>query len=172
MAQQNNTIQGITPFGQNPLPPKQVPWQWGQHQSIKAKQIKLSKVNIKNPGTLSNIATATGTIGAGSTLFVTDTLTPQAPHGTEMNFAIPYVAVYEGTAATPARQIFPVLGGSQSWGSYSFMADYDWNIFSTTVPGSVISDINLTIHNNMGAAGTFFYVSQYKYLNFNSGTVT
>lgn len=169
---ENNSVNN----GQPPIRKDQpvipvVPWKYGIKQKIQVKQGKFSRINVKNPGTVSNAATAIGTIQAGSTLFVIDTLTPQSPHGTEMNFAIPYIAVYEGTAAIPNRQIYPVLGGSQSWGSYSFMADNDWNTFGTTIPGSVISTINLTIHNNMGGAGTFFYVSAWKYLNFNSGTV-
>lgn len=159
------------PSSPGSLPPRQTPWQFGMNQKIQTRQIKVSRINVKLPGTISNVATATGTVGAGSTLFVTDTLTPQPPHGTDMNFAIPYVAVYEGTAAIPNRQIYPLLGGSQSWGSYSFQNDLDWNTFGTSIPGSIISTSNLTIHNNMGAAGTFFYVSQWKYLNFNSGTV-
>lgn len=162
---------GRPPIGQNSTVIPVVPWKYGIQQKIQVKQGKFSRVNIKSPGTLSNQATATGTIGAGSTLFVTDTLTPQSPHGTEMNFAIPYLAVYEGTSAIPNRQIYPLLGGSQNWGSYSFQNDFDWNTFSTITPGSIISVANLTIHNNMGGAGTFFYVSQWKYLNMNSGTV-
>lgn len=161
------------PISRDKVPPeKYVPWEWGSRQKIATKQIRLSKVNVKNPGTLSNIATAQGTIGPGSTLFIIDTLTPLPPHINEMNFAVPQVAVYEGTAAVPNRQIYPVLGGSQSYGSYSFQADNDWNSFVTTTPGSIISAYNLTIHNNMGGAGTFFYVSQFKYFNFNSGTAT
>lgn len=162
---------GQVPTIQNePITPI-VPWKYGIQQKLQVKQGKFSRINIKSPGTLSNQAIAIGTIGAGSTLFVTDTLTPQSPHGTEMNFAIPYVAVYEGTAATPNRQIYPLLGGSQGWGSYSFQNDFDFNTFATASPGSVISASNLTIHNNMGAAGTFLYVSIWKYLDFNSGTV-
>ncbi len=172
---QNNNVNianiGVPPIRQNDSVTPVVPWKYGVQQKIQAKRAKFSQINVKNPGTVSNIASATGTIGAGSTLFVIDTLTPQTPHGTEMNFAIPYLAVYEGTSAIPNKQIYPILGGSQSWGSYSFQNDLDWNTFATASPGSVISVNNLTIHNNMGAAGTFFYVSQYKYLNFNSGTV-
>lgn len=177
MAQQNN----INPFGQplnspidsqGQIPTPLVPWKEGIYQKIQSKQAKFSKINIKNPGTLSNQATSTGTIGAGSTLFVVDTLTPQSPHGTEMNFAIPYVAVYEGTAAVIAHQLYPIIGASQNYGSYSITSDFDWGTFSTTNPGSVISAYTTQIHNNMGAAGTFFYVSQWKYLNMNSGTIT
>ena len=167
---QDNEINQSFPI-QGTLPPKVVPWKYGIQQKIQAKQAKFSRINIKNPGTVSNQASLISTIGAGSTQFITDTLTPQSPHGTEMNFAIPFVAVYEGTAAVPNRQIYPLLGGSQSWGSYSFQCDNDWNTFATAIPGSIISAVNMTIHNNMGGAGTFFFVSQYKYLNFNSGTV-
>lgn len=160
------------PISRKQIPDKYTPFQFGRTQKIATKQIKLSKVNVTNPGTLSNIATALGTIGAGSTLFITDTLNPLPPHVNQMNFAIPYVAVYEGTNAQAARQIYPILGGSQGYGSYSFMADNDWNQFVTDTPGSIESAYNLTIHNNMGAAGTFLYVSQFKYFNFNSGTVS
>jgi|SRR6185437_2438372 len=169
----NNAINNNAPPINNvPIPQSQVPWKFGINQRLQVKQAKFSKINIKSPGTISNSATLTGTIGAGSTQFITDTLTPQSPHGTEMNFAIPYLAVYEGTAAIPNRQIYPTLGGSQSYGSYSFMCDNDWNTFSTATIGSVISAFTMTIHNNMASPGTYYFVSQYKYLNLNSGTVT
>ncbi len=153
-------------------PTKVPPWVAGFNQRINTSRMKFSQVNIQNPGTLSSIATALATIGAGSTSFVTDTLTPQTPHGTEMNFAIPYIAVYEGTAATPANQIYPTIGASKNYGSYTIYSDYDWNTFSTnTTPGSITSVYVTTIHNNMGASGTIFYVNQWKYLNLTSGTV-
>lgn len=169
--QKNAIILGQPPVRQEQPPTPMVPWKYGNTQKIQVKQGKFSRINIKNPGTLSNIATQTGTIGAGSTLFVVDTLTPQPPHGTDMNFAIPYVAVYEGTSAIIANQLYPILGGSKSYGSYTISSDFDWGTFSTFVPGSVISAYTTMVHNNMGAAGTFFYVSQWKYINVNSGTV-
>ncbi len=177
MARQDNTINDYgqpldSPINQQgSLPTPVVPWKYGINQKLQYKQGKFSRLNIKNPGTNSNQASLTSTIGAGSTQFITDTLIPQPPHGTEMNFAIPYVAVYEGTAATPNRQIYPILGGAQNYGSYAFQCDNDFNTFSTILPGSVISVFTMQIHNNMASPGTFFFVSQFKYLNFNTGTV-
>lgn len=155
----------------NLVPPGTVPWQFGFNQKIQTKRMKFSVVNINNPGTISNQAVQTGTAGAGSTLFVVDTLVPQPPHGTAMNFAIPYVAVYQGTSAIINNQIYPILGSNINYGSWSIQSDFDFGTFSTFNPGSVISAYTTTVHNNMGAAGTFFYVSQWKYLNLNSGTV-
>lgn len=153
------------------LPQSQVPWVYGQLQKLQAKRIKLSSIQIKNPGTISNQATATGTVQAGSTLFVIDTLTPQPPHGTEMNFAIPYVAVYQGTSANAANLIYPGMGSNISYGSWTINSDFDFFNFSNTNPGSVTSVYNTIVHNNMGVAGTFFYISIWKYLNLNNGTV-
>lgn len=159
------------PASAGTLPPPQTPWQWGMYQKVQTRQVKVSKINVRNPGTISNLATTVGTAGAGSTLFVIDTLTPQPPHGTEMNFAVPYVAVYQGTSAVIANQIYPILGSNISYGSWTISSDFDWGTFSTSIPGSVISVYTTTIHNNMGASGTFFYANQWKYLNFNSGTI-
>lgn len=160
------------PVSEDKTPPQKYnAWQFGRTQKIAAKQAKFSKINVKNPGSISSLTTLTGTIGAGSTLQFSNTLTPLAPHANEMNYAIPYIAVYEGTAAIPTNQLFPKIGSGKSFGSYSFQGENDWNLLSQIAPGSVISAYSLVIHNNMGAAGTVFCVSQFKYLNFNSGSV-
>jgi hypothetical protein len=159
------------PIAQGQVVPAIPPWQEGVGQKIQAKQVKLSRANLLNPGTLSALKTVTGTISSGSTQQITHTLVFQSPHGTELNFAIPYISVYEGTAAIANRQVYPILGTSQTYGSYSISGGFDYHAFATTTPGSVISAYSLLIHNNMNSSGTYYYISQYKYLNFNSGTV-
>lgn len=159
------------PIAQGTVSPAIPPWQYGVKQKIQAKQAKFSKINLTMPGTLSVSKIVTGTISAGSTQSITHSLAFQTPHAQDINYAIPYIAVYEGTAAIPARQIYPILGGSQSYGSYSISGGFDFNVFGTTLPGSTVSAYSLQIHNNMGGAGTYYYISQYKYFNFNSGTV-
>ena len=159
------------PIAQGTIAPPLPPWQDGVKQKIQAKQAKFSRINLTNPGTLSVAKTVTGTIGAGSTQQITHSLTFQSPHGTDLNFAIPYIAVYEGTAPITNRQIYPLLGTLQSYGTYSFQGGFDYEVFKSTIPGSVVSAYSLQIHNYATIAGTYYYISQYKYLNFNSGTV-
>lgn len=159
------------PISQGSTPPIVVPWKYGVGQKIQGKQITSSSLVIKSPGTLSTLNTLLSTIGAGSTQFLTYTLTTQAPHGTELNFAIPYVSCYEGTSALPSRQVYPILGTAQKYGTYTISGDFDYNNFATASSGSVISSYSLMVHNNDAGAGTYLFVSQYKYLNFSSGTV-
>ena len=161
-----------SPIAQVPYQ-RQVPWEFGINQRIQTKQIKTSRVNIKNAIILSAGANTTGTIGAGSTSIITNTLTPNIPHANEINFAMPFAALYQGTAAIQANQIWPTLGASGTWGNWTIQAGYDYDNFAfRTTPGSVNSNLLLTIHNNQGIAGTVYYISIFKYLQYNNGTVT
>lgn len=161
------------PIGQ-PTSPQQkyAPWQFGRTQKIAAKQIRLSKVNVKNSIQLSAQATAQGTFGNGQTLFLSTTLTPNPPHIYDINFAIPYIGIYQGTSANGAFQIYPALGGSITPGAYTPIGNMDFQAFAQATPGSVESAWSGYIINNSAGNQTILFVTEWKYINFNSGTVS
>lgn len=160
------------PVSRDRTPPeKYTPWQFGRTQKIAAKQARFSRFDIKNPGSISFLTTTIGTIAAGSTFNYTATLTPLSPHANEINYAFPYIAVYAGTIKNAANQLYPALGTSQTWGNYLFQGASDWQVMASTIPGTVTNAYTLAIHNATGSPGTVFIVSQFKYLNFNSGSV-
>ena len=152
------------------LPTKQIPWQWGQQQKIQAKQVKLSRVNIKFPFQRSAQANASGSIGNGITLTFNTTLTPQSPHANEMNYAIPYVAIYWNTAGNGNLQIWPTLGTIPGT-AFTVQAGYDWHLWSAQTPGSVISSFSGAITDNNMGNGTIQVVTQWEFINLNTGTV-
>lgn len=150
-------------------PTKQAPWIFGFNQKIQTNRGKFSVINIQNAAMLSNNAVNYGTFANGSVLFLSTTLTPQSPHGTEINLAVPYVAIYQGSFVNsfdPNFQIFPTIGGSVTPFSYSVQGNTDWHLYNGTT-----SAWGGAILNNTGATGTISFVTQWKYLNINSGTV-
>ena len=151
---------------------KYVPWQFGRSQRIQGRQIKVSKLNAKNVLQVSQQATAQGTFGNGATLNISTTLTPNAPHANELNFATPYIALYQGTAAIPNNQIYPAIGGSITPGQYLVYGDFDFNSFGTSQPGSIISTWSGYITNVSAGNQSLLLVTQWKFVNMNSGSVT
>lgn len=166
-----STFDKLPPMGQpNPNAPK-VPYVFGLQQAIESKYQKSSRLSIRNPGALSNQATSSVASGNGTTSFFNTSLTPQTPHGTEMNFAIPYMTIYWNTAGVGSLQIWPNIGSGITPGAFTTQAWFDWHAFSATAPGSVISQVSGAITNVSGGNGTLQLVTQWKYLSFNSGTV-
>lgn len=151
---------------------KQVPWEWGINQKIQAKQVRLSRANIKFPFQLSDQATGSGVIGNGTTLNFTTTLTPNAPHANEINFAIPYVAIYWNTAGIGTAQIWPQLGAGVPGTAFTVTAGFDWHLFSLGVPGSVIASFSGNITDNSMGNGTIQLVTQWEFINFNTGSMS
>lgn len=151
-----------------------VPWKFGLQQKIQTRQMKASNVAIRSFVKLSNSALGLGTIANNATAFLTTSLTPQTPHATDPNFAIAYVGVFVGTSPSSydsAQQIYPILGGSQSAGNWDIRGDYDYNGVGGTLSGT-ISVWHGMIKNTSGATGTVQFVTRWKYIDFNNGTVT
>lgn len=159
------------PSARSQTPDKYTPFQFGREQKIATKKIRISKVDIRTPFGLSAQATAQGASGNGTTSIFQTTLTPQPPHNNEMNFAIPYVAIYWNHSGQGVWQIWPYQGGSITNGtSFSITAGYDWHNFSIQTPGSVIASFSGIITNNNMGNGTIQLVTQWQYANFNYGT--
>lgn len=166
-----STFDKLTTIGQKNLTPPKIPYVFGIQQGIESKYQKSSRLSIKTPGTLSNNAAGFGTFGNGGSLFLSTTLTPQTPHGSEMNFAIPYVAIYQGSYPLSGTvdahfQIYPTIGGSVTPFSYVVQGFFDWHLTDGT-----ISAWGGAIQNNTGSTGTITFITQWRYLSFNSGTV-
>ena len=150
---------------------KNVPWKQGVVQNIQQNRIRMSQANIKNFVMTSNTSSASGGISNGVTLFLDTTLTPLAPHQNDVNFAQLYVGVYQGTAAVPAFQIYPQAGGSITPGAYTVGGDYNYTTFATATP-QALSAWSGMITNNSAGAQTIYFITQWKYLQYNNGTVT
>lgn len=105
--------------------------EFSARNQIQSRSALLSNVNIKNFIIVSETATASGTIGNGVTLFLSSDLTPDSPHQFEVNHGQPYVAIYQGTAAVSANQIYPVYGSNITPGSYTVQGALDYNAFGT-----------------------------------------
>lgn len=162
-----------SPISPGTLPLKQTAWEFGNYQKIQAKQVKASRMNIRSPFQLSAQATGSGIIGNGTTLLFKTTLTPNAPHANEMNFAIPYVAIYWNTAGVGSLQIFPTVGaGITSGTAFSVEAGYDWHLFSSQTPGSIIASFAGKITDNSMGNGTIQLVTQWQFANFNTGSAS
>lgn len=163
-----------SPITLGSLPEKIVAYQLGIQQRIQTKRIKTSAVSIASfVNFLSSTALALGTVSSGGSAFLSTTLTPQSPHATDPNFAIAYLGVFVGTSSSSyqaAQQLYPTVGGSQTPGKWDIRGDYDYNGANGTLSGT-ISAWNGVVINNSGATGTIQFVTRWKYINFNAGTV-
>lgn len=132
---------------------------------VQTKKIRASRVDIQEFIQNSEIATASGTFGNGQAVTVSTTLTPQVPFQNDPNFAIPYVAMYEGTAAVGSMQIYPRQGAGISVGDYNIYSGFDISSFNGT--NSV-----WRAHVENVAAGDvdIYFQSQWKYIYYNAGT--
>lgn len=160
------------PISREKTPPtKYNPWEFGRNQKIAGKQIRISKLIVKSGFGLSLLGSAIGTITNGGTKRLQSILYPLAPHANELTFGMPYVALYQGTRALSGNQIYPALGGSIGGTAYNVVGGMDYNNFGTFIPGSINSVWSGYIINNSGATGTILFVTQWKHINFNSGSI-
>ncbi|MDE1868230.1 MAG: hypothetical protein KGI08_11060 [Thaumarchaeota archaeon] len=160
-----------SPVSNNAMkPPTQPAWQFGLKQKIQAHRIKATSVTLKDFVQLSNNSTASFSFsGTGQTVSFSTTLTPNPPIGTFSNFAVPYIAIYQGTTNDANFQIYPGIGGSLLSGNYHCYGGFDWHTYDGT-----ISAYSVTVENvNVGTpTAKLFFVSQWKWLRYIPGTIS
>ncbi len=181
MPQQKNTtaldkymFPSDAPISQGTLPPIEIPYEWGLRQKIQTRQAKLSKINLGTFVQLSNTALTLGTLANNASADLTTSLTPQSPHAQVPNFAIAYVGVFIGTSSSSydtTTQVYPTLGGSETAGNWDVRGDYDYNGVGGTLAGTISAWTGIIV-NKSGATGTVQFITRWKYININSGTVT
>ena len=120
-------------------------------------------INIPNLIQPSNIATAQGSVVAGADVVVTFTLTPNVNTlGTAYkNFADPYVAIYEGTAAVAANQIWPYTGANITAGKFPCQGGNDYRTYTRT--NSVFT---VNIENTTGTTANIYAEGDWKILSY------
>ena len=131
---------------------------------IQTRKLRISQTNINDFITNSDVSTASGTFGTGQALFVSTSLTPNIPYQMFPNFAVPYVAIYQGTAASAAFQIYPTSGGSITPSQYSITGSFDWHDYQ----GDVGSYWSGQIQNVSAGAQSVYFVTQWKYILYNT----
>lgn len=136
---------------------------------IQSRFALLSNINIKNFVQVSGTASATAATGNGTTSFLSSALTPDPPHQNDVNFAVPYVAIYQGTAATGANQIYPTTGASITPGAYTVQGGLDFHGFGTS-DLQTLSIWKGTITDNSAGNQTFLFATFWKWLIYNSST--
>ena len=166
-----NLDNNLMPIG-SPITEKKgvAPWKMGVDQRLQQNRIITSQVNIKDFIQVSGTASATGAIGNGTTLFLQTALTPEPPHQTDVNFADPYIALYQGTAAVGSLQIYPTLGAGITPGDYTVQGGLDYHGFGTAIP-QALSIWKGVITDNSAGNQTILFASVWKWSLYNSGTV-
>jgi hypothetical protein len=141
--------------------------QFESQYEVQTRRVQASQIYIRNFVQLSSSASATGTIGNGTTLTLTSTLSPQTPHQFDPNFAVPFVALYQGTVAIGSAQLYPKIGSGITPGAYTIQGGLDYHTYDGTnsVWGGAITD-------NSAGNQTILFVTQWKWIWYNNGTVT
>lgn len=133
---------------------------------VQARFLRATQTNLKNFIQLSGSASVTGTFGNGALLYLQTTLTPVPPHQNDQNFALPYVALYQGTTATGTGQIYPQLGAGIGTDIYRIYGGLDFQNFNGT--NSVWSGV---IHNVAGGNVTILFATRWRYVYYNQGSI-
>ena|SRR3990167_8275973 len=141
------------------LPPEILGVEFDTGYEVQTKSIRISRL-IKN----GNIATASGSFDTATSVTVSITLNPNV-QDSQPNFALPFVAIYTGTAAVAANQLYPRFGASIANTKYAIHSGFDfrgWDGINTV--------FRVNIENNSGTTSSIFAQAQYKIINYGFGT--
>ena len=141
--------------------------EFNSRNEIQSRFALLSNINVKNFVIISGTASGTGAIGNGTTLYLSTTLVPDPPHQFDINYADPYLAVYQGTAADSAYQIYPTYGGSVTPGAYTVQGGLDFHGLGTSNP-QTLSIWKGTITDNSAGNQTILFATVWKWLQYNA----
>lgn len=132
---------------------------------VQLKKIRTSRVDIKDFVHNSNRATATGSFNTGDVLYLSTILTPKNEFKRDPNFAIPFLAIYQGTPSGTS-QIYPGQSPEVGTGNYAVAGDLD--------AGADFDGTNsvwkASIENIAAGAVSITFITQWKYLFYNAGT--
>jgi hypothetical protein len=130
---------------------------------VQLKKIRTSRVDIKDFVHNSNRATATGSFNTGEVLYLTTTLSPKNEFKNDPNFAVPFLAVYQGSPSGTS-QIFPGQSSSIGTGTYRVSGELDLSYDGTNTVWKG------TVENVSAGAVSITLITQWKYLFYNAGT--
>lgn len=131
---------------------------------IQARKMRVSQTYINNFIQNSGTATASGSFGNGQALNINTGLTPNVPFQNFPNFADPYIALYQGTSAVGSMQIYPFMGSGVVTSNYKV-----WSGFNYTSFDGVGSFYTVHVENVAAGAVSIFFISQWKYIFYNTG---
>lgn len=137
-------------------------YEFSQGYEVQTKAIRASVITVERLVSYSGVATASGSVVGSSVANITFTLSPNDAYKNQTNLGIPFIAVYEGTAAVVNKQIYPnyeLADGGKWYGN----SGYDYVAWSGT---NSVYTINLY---NSGAGTSVYIVGQWKYISNNSG---
>lgn len=154
---QNSPITMGTP------PNASVPWEFGIKQKYQGKQIRLSSITLRNFIQNSQVTSGTFGLSNGAGANLTTQITNNIPHQADPVLSLPHIGIYLGTAQVGTNQIYPTY--QLTPGSYILWGGYDYQFFD-----GIKTAFTVQIGNLSGAAGTFFYIIQHKYITYNRGT--
>lgn len=133
---------------------------------VQNRKVNATQVNIKDFIRLSPNALAQGTLNSGESLDLLTTLTPAPPNQNDINFGIPYIAVYQGTIVSSPDaddQIFPQTGDNVVAEDWIVSGAFDWHAYDGT-----ISAWSATVKNISAGLQPVWAVTQWKWCLYNS----
>ena len=128
--------------------------------------VQTKKIRISQLVGISAIATASGSFNTAASVTVTTTLTPNAQDA-QPNFAIPFLAIYTGTAAVAANQLYPKFGSGIANAKYSIHSGFDYRTWNGT---NTVFKVN--IENNSGTTTSIYVDTRWKPLDYGYGTAS
>lgn len=130
-------------------------------------RIKSTQAQVGDLVQWSPQASGTTNMGAGSSVMWNIQLSPTGKFAGNRNMGDPYVALYEGTSATGANQIYPGLGSSVTGTNWTVRSGYDLHATDGTD-----SYYNIYVRNNGTSASDTLIVARWRYIQNNAGAST
>lgn len=127
---------------------------------VQTRDINVSNFVNNNFIVTSNVSTADGSVVAGSSVYVSTTLTPNNPPTSYKNMGIPFVNIYEGTSAVGSNAFFPYEGDGVTDGQFQCHAGFLYNSSNATASQYIVN-----VYNSGTATATIHAVTQWKYTN-------
>jgi hypothetical protein len=134
---------------------------------VQQRRVITSTLNVNNLVSNSSGGTVSGSFITNSSVRITTTLIPSVPYLTQPTFGVPFIEIYQGTAAVGSLKIYPNYGVGIANKQYSIHAGFDKSSFD-----GLNSPFTVNVENNTGTTQNIFGVAQWKLLFYNSSKGT
>lgn len=126
--------------------------------------VRTSRIQSESLVGVSEVATASGTVGSSNRAILTTTLSPSTSLPNTRNMAVPFITIYEGTSAVGSMQLYPGQGAGISAGKFPTDSGYDYAAYNGTN-----SVFRVSIFNSTGTTANIYAITQWKFIQNNFG---
>jgi hypothetical protein len=132
---------------------------------VQNQRLNASKINLDEFAKSAAVSETLGTFTSAASFDITTEISYDTPNVNFNTFALPHVAIYEGSGSASADQIFPTLGANVTIGRYDIQSAFNLDSWDGTVTrwSCILTDTNGT------STGVFNFQVQWVYADYRTG---